>query len=180
MGTRLPLSALAAVVAVAAGAGRLAAADPSEPELKAEFVERFTRFVDWDDSALPADLKICVVGDSPITAPLDRIAKRQKIKDRNAKVAVVAAEAVTGCQLVVVGGSDRKQLRAVLSRTDRRPVLTITDAPGGAAAGAIINFYRDDKHVKFEINTDAAKVNGLKVRAKLLRLARVVTGKAVP
>jgi hypothetical protein len=62
----------------------------------------------------------------------------------------------------------------VLRRTDSRPILTISETTGAAALGYIINFYRDDTHVKFEINANAAKDSGLKVRAKLLRLARVV------
>ncbi len=179
MGTRLALATLA-VLAVLIGGWHRAAADPSESELKAEFVERFTRFVDWEAKDLPPGLTICVVGDTPITVPLDKIARRQKIKDRKARVAVVAPEHVLGCQLVLVAGNDKKRLRAVLARTEGRPILTVADAPGAAEAGVIINFYRDGKHVKFEINTTAAKDSGLKVRAKLLRLARVVTDKGVP
>ena len=179
MGTRPADAAVAAVIVVAALA-RPALAQPAEPEVKAEFVERFTRFVDWSDGDLPPSLTICVVGDTPIAAPLDRIARRQKIKDRKARVTAAAPEEVAACQLVVIGGTDRKQLRAVLARTDSRPILTIADAPGAAEAGAIVNFYRDGKHVRFEINTTAAKDSGLEVRARLLRLAKVVTGKAAP
>lgn len=174
MGVRLAIAALVGLCAMP----RAAAAEPTEAELKAEMVERFTRFIDWNPDDLPPDtLALCVVGDSPLTAPLQKIAKSRKIKDRQATVRVVDAAATTDCHIVVVGGSDRKRLAAVIARTEGHAILTVADSPGAAAAGVIINFFLDAKHVKFEINTRAARDSGLKVRAKLLRLARVVGGK---
>jgi hypothetical protein len=175
MGVRLAVTALAVGLTVASAAR----ADTPEAELKAEMVERFTRFVDWEPRDLPADdLAICVVGDSPISSPLDRIARSRKIKDRKATVKSVDATATADCHVVLIGGADKKRLAAVIARTEGRPILTISDAPGAAAGGSVINFYLDGKHVRFEINTRAARDGGLKVRTKLLRLARVVGGKA--
>ena len=167
--------ALAGLVASAPGAAR---AEPQEAELKAEFVERFTRFVEWSADDLPEDdFTVCVAGESAITPYLEKIAKKRKLHGRTASVVVLdKADQVVDCQVVVIPGSDKKRLRAVLRRTDGRPILTVADAGGAAEAGAIINFYRDESHVKFEINTSAAKDAGLKVRSKLLRLARVVHG----
>ncbi|KAB2894010.1 MAG: YfiR family protein [Kofleriaceae bacterium] len=175
MGVRLAMAALAVGLCATS---RAAAADPTEAELKAEMVERFTRFIDWNADDLPPDtLALCVVGESPLTRPLERIARSRKIKDRRAAVRVVDAPATVDCHIVVIGGNDRKRLAAVVARTEGHGILTIADAPGAAAAGAIINFYLDAEHVRFEINTRAARDSGLKVRAKLLRLARVVGGK---
>ncbi len=174
MGVRLAVAAVAVGLLAPSGA----VAETSEAELKAEMVERFTRFVDWDpDDLPPTELAVCIVGDSPMKAPLEKIAKDRKIKDRRARVRVVAEAATVDCQIVVIGGNDKKRLAAVIARTEGHAILTIADAPGAAAAGAIINFYLDAKHVRFEINTRAARDSGLKVRAKLLRLARVVGGK---
>jgi hypothetical protein len=168
---------LAGLLALAGPAGR-AAAEPSEAELKAEFVERFTRFVEWSSDDLPEDdFTLCVVGDSDVTPYLKKIAKKRKLHNRTAVVAVLdSGDDVTECQVVVIAGSDKKKLRSILRRTDERPILTISDASGAGRMGSIINFYRDANHVKFEINTRAAKDAGLKVRSKLLRLAKVVRG----
>jgi len=175
MGVRLAFAALAVGLCAMS---RAATAETSEAELKAEMVERFTRFIDWNPDDLPPDtLAVCVVGDSALTRPLEKIAKSRKIKDRQATVRVVDASATVDCHIVVIGGSDRKRLAAVLARTEGHGILTVADTPGAAAAGAIINFFLDAKHVRFEINTRAARDSGLKVRAKLLRLARVVGGK---
>lgn len=175
MGVRLAVAALAASLCAMA---RTASADPTEAELKAEMVERFTRFIDWSADDLPPDsLLVCIVGEHPLTRALEKIAKSRKIKDRRATVRVVEPPATVDCHIVVIGGNDKKRLAAVIARTEGHGILTIADAPGAAAAGAIINFFLEEKHVRFEINTRAARDSGLKVRAKLLRLARVVGGK---
>jgi hypothetical protein len=157
-----------------------AAAEPSEAEVKAEFIERFTRFVDWDADAIPADsFVVCTVGENPITPYLEKLVKHRKLRNRPAALRKLAAsDDLTVCQIVLIGSNDHKTLRNVLKRTDGRPILTVADAPGAAAAGVIINFYVEDDHVRFEINPRAAKDGGLRVRAKLLKLARVVQGEA--
>ncbi len=152
-----------------------AGAGSSEPELKAQFVERFTRFIDWDEDDLPDEFQLCIFGESPVTSYLERIAKKKKFKRRKAVVRVLdKVDGVVDCQLVVIPAVSKKKLAAVLSRTEGLPILTVSDQTGAGAAGAIVNFYRDGSHVKFEINTAAATDSGLKVRAKLLRLARLV------
>ncbi len=167
----------ALALALAVGAPPAAAA-PAEPELKAEFIERFLRFVDWEAAALGAgELVVCVVGDDPITGYLDRIARSRKLKGRKAQIRVLPAdkpERVAACHVVVIAGADKKRLSSVLSRTGGHGILTIADAPGAALAGTVINFYREDSHIKFEINVAAAEDAGLILRAKLLRLARLV------
>jgi YfiR/HmsC-like len=167
---------VAAVLVVAVSPGR-AAAEPTEPEVKVEFVERFIRFVDWDEKSLGSDFVTCVVGDSPMTPYFQRLAKARKLKDRHAVVNLVAGDhldKLAGCHAVFIGAVDKKQLGAVLGRTAGHPVLTISDSPGAAQAGVIINFYEEDDHVRYEINVRAAEDSGLVLRAKLLHLARIV------
>src|SRR5688500_13662152 len=102
MGVRLAMAALVGLCAMS----RAAAAQPSEAELKAETVERFTRFIAWSADDLPPDsLALCVVGDSPLTRPLEKIARARKIKDRQASVRVVDASATVDCHIVVIGGN---------------------------------------------------------------------------
>jgi hypothetical protein len=170
----------ALLVVGALAMARPAAAEPSEAEVKAEFIERFTRFVDWDADAMPADsFTVCTIGESPIAPYLAKLVKRRKLHNRRAMVSKVAAsDDLTACQMVLIGANDHKTMRTVLKHTDGRPILTVADAPGAAAAGVIINFYVEDDHVRFEINARAAKDGGLRVRAKLLKLARVVQGEA--
>ena len=45
------------------------------------------------------------------------------------------------------------------------------ETDGCTEAGGMINFVWDEKKIRFEINTDAAKKANLKINSKLLRLA---------
>jgi hypothetical protein len=178
MGSRFAPLAIA-VFALVGTMRRASASEGAEADLKAEFIERFTRFVDWE--TLPDTVTLCVVGDTPITAHLEKIARRQRIKGKPARVFTVAAEDIGGCQVVLIANDDPDQLHAVIARTDGRPILTIAEAPGAAEARAIINLYIDYQHVRFEINTAAAKRGRLTLRSKLLKLARIVgSGRSAP
>lgn len=171
------MRAVLIAIACAAGSVRLAHAEPTEPEVKAEFVERFIRFVDWDAKSLGDEFVTCVVGESGETPYLQRIAKARKLKDRRGQIVLVGPDRLdrlAGCNAVVIGAIDKKQLGLVIARTAGRPILTIADAPGAADAGAIINFFVEDDHVRYEINVRAAEDSGLVLRAKLLHLAKIV------
>ena len=95
MGVRLAIAALVGLCAMS----RAAAAEPTEAELKAEMVERFTRFIDWNADDLPPDtLALCVVGDSPLTAPL-KVVRPSVVTERpigppTVLLKVIAASAV--------------------------------------------------------------------------------------
>ena len=65
-------------------------------------------------------------------------------------------------------------LPRILSHTDSKPILTIGDTNGYAAAGVLINFYTSGETVRFEMNESAIERSGLKVSARLLKLARIV------
>lgn len=169
----------AIALALVVTSARPAAAGTPEAELKAEFIERFIRFVEWDEDDLPDnDFMICVYGESPMTPYLERIAKKRKLKGRHTTIETIAKlDEIDGCQVVLVAGTDKKRITSVISRAEGHPILTIADSAGAAAMGAIINFYRDDKHIKYEINARAGEDSGLVLRAKLLRLARIVRTK---
>jgi hypothetical protein len=56
-----------------------------------------------------------------------------------------------------------------------KPILSIGDEPGRAEDGLLVNLIVDHEgFVRFEINLDVARVSGLRISAKLLRLARRV------
>ncbi len=51
------------------------------------------------------------------------------------------------------------------------PVLIVTDDPAGLAAGAVVNFIRVGKNVRFEVSQPAAHRAGLKIDPALLAVA---------
>ena len=51
------------------------------------------------------------------------------------------------------------------------PTLTVGETPEFRDAGGIVTFVLDRGNVRFEVNTDAATQNQLRISSRLLRLA---------
>jgi hypothetical protein len=163
---------LALIVGVAVARGE----QTPEYRVKAEFLERFTRFIDWPagtDGHGP--FLIGVIGENPFNGFLEEIASGRRIKGRPVEIRRLTDPAqADSCQVVFICASERDRLRRILSRTETKPILTIADSSGFAAAGVLINFYTTGETVHFEMNESAIERSGLKVSSRLLKLARLV------
>jgi hypothetical protein len=161
-----------------------ARAQPSEYAIKAEFIERFTRFIDWPQEAFPspeAPFVLCVMGDNPFGDYLERLARERRVKDRKVRLLQIArVSEVDACHLVFIAASERNREREVVARTQGKSILTIGDTPGFAEVGVILNFFLEQDRIRFEINLDEARRTGLTFSSKLLKLARVVPPRGGP
>jgi hypothetical protein len=151
----------------------------AEYQVKAEFIERFTRFVDWPATASSSKpFVIGVYGEDRFGAYLRELAAARKFKGRDAVVLAVAeAESIDDCDVLFIGSASKRELSNLLEKTRGRAILTIADSEGFAEQGVLINFYSSGNQIRFEINEKAAERSGLRISSKLFKLARVVGGK---
>ena len=155
------------------------AASPAQHEVKAEFIERFTRFVEWPVSAFASPSSafvVCIWGQGPLSSRLEEVVNRGPIQGRPARVLRVASlESIQPCHILYVATIDRAVIRGIAASARGKPILSIGDEPGRAEDGLLINLILDQEgFVRFEINLDVARISALKISAKLLRLARRV------
>jgi hypothetical protein len=148
-------------------------------EVKAEFIERFTRFVEWPDSAFvspSSPFVVCVWGSGALATHLERVVTGRNIKARPVRVLHVGSgDRLTLCHILYVAAVDRDVVRGITASTRGKSILSVGDQPGFALEGLLINLVLDDEgFVRFEINRDVARASGLKISAKLMRLARLV------
>lgn len=73
--------------------------------------------------------------------------------------------------MLFIPSSETARLPGVLAALRGRPVLTVSETPGGAERGAVLNLILEQSHVRFEINIDAAQRSGLSISSQLLKLA---------
>lgn len=151
-------------------------------EVEAEFIERFTRFIDWPDAAFAAPdapFAVCTWGGGVLSAQLERSLSRRHIKGRPVRMLRVGAvDQLASCHVLYLALGDPDLVRTVSNHTHGRPILSIGDQPGLAEAGLFINLVvGSDGLVRFEINREVASASKLKVSSKLLRLARLVEGR---
>lgn len=148
----------------------------TEYEVKAGFIYNFARLVEWPATTAPG-MTLCIVGADPFGSAKDSL-KGKTVGGLGLDVRLAPpGSSVADCRIVFVSPTaSATELGAILQQTAGHPILTIGDAEGLAARGIIINFYRQEDAVRFEINIDAAQRAGLKVSSRLLNLARVVRG----
>jgi len=169
-----------AFLLLALAAAPLSAQVP-EYQLKAEFLERFTRFIEWPADSRVADpatpFVIAIIGRNPFGTHLDSLASGRKIKGKAVVVRQIAGpEQAADCDLLFIAGGEHARLREILARTAGRPILTVGDGDEFARSGVLFNFSDTGDQVAFEISETAVKKSGLSVSSRLLRLARRVDG----
>jgi len=161
----------------------LVRAEPPAPaayegrRVKAELLERFTRFIDWppDQPGPGSSFSVCVLGDDAMLPYLEHLAGKRRIRDRLAEVRRLEdAAGAAQCAVVWVGAIWSEQLESVLLVTSGHPILTVSDSAGFGQRGVILNLRPQADHMAYEINLHEARRSGLRFSSKLLRLGTIV------
>jgi preprotein translocase subunit YajC len=148
----------------------------SEYQVKAAYLFTFSRFVDWPqtsfmDSEQP--LVIGIVGKDPFGSELQDLLKT--VHGRRAVIEHLKwDQELSHCHVLFISRSERKHLGAILEKTNRSSVLTVSEIDDFVASGGIIGLVFDDDQVRFEINLDQATKSQLKISSHLSAMARVV------
>ena len=147
-----------------------------EYEVKAEYLERFTRFIDWPADSTPSrTFRLCVIGANPFGSYLRDMTADMKFKGKPAELNhILVPRESRDCDLLFVPASQASQLPEIMKVTRDLPVLTVSDTAGFAQRGVCINFYNEGSKIRFEINNEAIKRSRLRVSSRLLDLARPV------
>jgi len=153
---------------------RLAAAAPTEYEVKAAFLYNFAKYVQWPPSPRRTFV-IGVLGHDPFGPRLEEVMSGQSVQKKAIAIRRFARiEDVEGADILFVCASERYHLTVVLTALQRIPVLTVADMDRFAELGGMINLFTEENRVRFEMNPDAMRRSGLKAGSQLYRLARIV------
>jgi len=149
-----------------------------EYRLKAELMERFTRFIEWPDekkSLSGPTFVIGIMGKNPFGTHIESTYKNLKIKGKTPQILEVQdMNSIGSCNVLFIAPTEKERLPEILSRTANKPILTVSDTEGFGNRGVLINFYAESKYVHFEINPAAVQKSRLKFSSRLLNLARLV------
>jgi hypothetical protein len=172
---------LTILVLLAVGRSSFAVEPPplNEFQLKTGYLFNFTRFVEWPEGAFlstKTPLLVCIVGDTPMTNLLIETAVGKVVNGRSVEIKRIRAmEDLRECHLVFVSLAEQRRVVRILDSLRGTNALTVGEDSGFVRAGGMINFYIQDNKVKLEINLEAASRAHLKISAKLIAVARVVS-----
>ena len=147
-------------------------------QVKAAFLFKFAYFVDWPAAAFndpAAPLVIGILGEDFFGDALEKMVRGKKVKGRQVEIRRFSEyEEVGVCHILFIGSGMKDSLKETLKQLDGTNILTVGEHKRFARAGGMIQFVMRDGMVRFAIQPEAARRAGLRLGAKLLKLAEIV------
>jgi hypothetical protein len=147
-------------------------------ELKAAYIERITRFVEWPDSLTSGKTDTIVLGfahDVDFQEFAAKIFKLQTINERPVKIIPVNNdEDLRLCNLCYIGQIDSLTLNNYVALSNSKKILLFGNTAGYAKSGIHFNFYIEDNKLKFEVSIKSIQAAGFKISHLLLKTARII------
>lgn len=152
-----------------------------EHHIKAAFIYKFAAYVEWPAVSFTnskAPFVIGVVGGEEVAAELVKLSYDADIEARPIHVVQVGDDAsLDDVHVLFIGRNRVNDAAELLRATASKPILVVTESPEALAAGSIINFMMVNDYIRFEISSINAKINDLKISARLLDVAQSVEGR---
>ena len=169
------------LVGAPALAERVGDDDVKEYKLKAYFLAHFVGYTTWPKAAFEKEdspFVLLVIGEDPFGEQLEKSMEKVRLGKHAVRIERRAQlEELPRAHMVFLARSNAKDLDALLEHEAVAGALLVSDSDGHAELGAHVNFFLDDKHLRFAVNNDAAKRAGLSISSEMLKLARIVKDK---
>ena len=158
------------------------AASPTESEVKAAFLYKFTAYTDWPTqsfSRAEAPIVMGVFADERFARTLVSVVGTNRVRGRTLVVRKLqAADETRGCHLIFVAAAENARLSQVLATLKSQPVLVVGEGDRFCRDGGMIALRLASGKVRFEVDAGRILSAGLKINSQLIQLS-VPPGKGV-
>ncbi len=147
-----------------------------EYTLKAIWMGKFTHFIEWPANKSTIDLfTIATFTPDPFENKLEDIYKEYMIWDKSVKIIHLNKINDSSIfQILFIPPLKKEVVKQIIEKTKNKDILLIGDTKGYAEMGVHINFFHDEKSIRFEINESALRNSDFFVSYRLLNIARIV------
>lgn len=136
-----------------------------------DFIPRFLQYVRWPHEELSTDWRVCVLAGTDGDEQHEHYAGLS-VRGRGFSIVQVdSVEQAGDCHVLDLTGQDPQTVRAFIAPLRQLPVLTVGTGAGFCSAGGLICLIRGQQR-SFEINLSAVHTAGLRMNARLLKLAQ--------
>jgi len=150
-----------------------AAGGLDEAQMRAAFVHRFAQYTQWPPPPL-REFTYCTAGIEGDGEAWRNLPSRPMGGLPIQILNLDSPQQVGQCQLLVLGHSDRAELRRWMHALGDLPVLVVGASPEAYRAGASIVLMLEPQGLAFRVNNTEAKRRGLLLSSQMLKLAREV------
>jgi hypothetical protein len=171
-GRHAPQWALQWALMLALGSGAASAQlGASEASLKLAYLYNFAQFIDWPAELLPpgSPLRLCLLGADPFGAEADALASRRVRTHPVAVLRPTRSAELTSCHIAYTSGAQGSA--RLLEGGPRSGLLVVSDDRGALRRGATIQFVLQNQRLRWHLDHETARQQGLSVSAKLLELS---------
>ncbi len=155
-----------------------AIAQYDENVVKAAYIERITRFIEWpsgESLAAGDQFVIGVYNEDELYNTLIEVFNKKLIKEHIVKIiSIKSPEQIKGCNLCYISQKGKPVINSILAIANSDGVLLFSGSEGFCKAGVHINFYIEDEKLKFEINEKSLISGGFKVSYLLMQNTRII------
>jgi hypothetical protein len=180
----LSWSLVALAASAQTGDGKPPPEPPTPAELRAGTVLKLASYLTPEQPRHPTGQKpppfrIGLLGKDDVTCAATKALPGKTVGQTTATVVQVdTLQAIEGraadvCDLLFVADSiDPKVLARVVAMHADQPMPIVCERPGFARDGGAVQLFVEDKDLRFEVNVDALKAQGIKASPHLLKLSR--------
>ncbi len=147
-----------------------------EQEIEAGLIYNFLKYIEWPsmEAAHRNEITVCIYGDDPFRGYLKTMEGRT-VNQRHIDLrSVHDPAAAAGCDLLFVNAAEKGQWPQLERSLAGKTILTVSDFDDFANSGGMVEFGRDDDHIRVSLNLDAVIAAKLKVEDRLLKLVTVM------
>lgn len=147
-------------------------------ELKSVYIFNFIRFTDWPANSPATNatgVRLNVLYDQKLHDILQTISEKPAARQLGLKLlSCKEIDCLRASSALFIGEPDRGHFDQLLKLVEGAPVLTISDIPGFAEQGGMIEIKYHNEKLTFIVNLQAVKRAGLYISAQLLQLGEIV------
>ncbi len=144
-----------------------------EYKIKAAYLYNFTKFVYWPPKNT-LTFNICLIGHDSFGNIINPI-EQKMVQGKKIQLFRYAnlSQSFEHCYIIYFS-----LLATIKVRPDKnfKDILTIGEHDSFIHQGGMIRLFKNNNHIKFQINKQLIEKNGLEISAKLLELADIIEG----
>jgi hypothetical protein len=147
-------------------------------QIMAGLLLHLTSFTHWQEQDFES-INLCILGDDLFEKYINAMVKRRP-QSRSGKLIVISRSqqitetSVNTCHIIYVDPKQIEKLWSVLPT--KHNILLVSQSDYFIKQGGMINFVRDSKRVKLEVNLPAVLGAKLKLSSVLLKHAKIISG----
>jgi hypothetical protein len=149
-----------------------------EYTVKSALTYNLAIFTEWPEHTFKDSenaMHICVIGDNIVQDAFQNL-NSKKVGDHPIKLFdITRSKNIQDCHIVFIGNQDRIVLSQIQNYAASKPILTIDDIDGLSTYKGIVNLQEIDGKVQLNVNLKLASEAKLKISARLLKLANIVS-----